>query len=216
MKKMIPFVFIALIFLPCVVDAKETVLGLKLGMNLSTVSGDDIPDTKESILDWVGGAFVMIPLGKGISLQPEILYSREGLKYTADVNPSGSPIMADFNNVSEYIKIPILVKAVLPVKGLLRPNFFFGPYVSFLTKSTLKIELDDSLLEKRDIKEFSKNLDIGFVAGLGVDVNIGKSGTILMDIRYAMGMVTVNDHPDLGDSMYNRGFSAMVGYAIRL
>jgi len=91
-------------------------LGLEGGINLANLSGANVNDAVGSRLGFVGGAFVGLPLGPTLALQPEILYSQKGGKY------NGNPYQLD------YWEIPILLDVTLvgPVAILLGPSVAFN------------------------------------------------------------------------------------------
>ena len=61
-----------------VVQAQDVKLGVKLGMNISSLNGnEDNLDPKDG---WVLGATAEVALTDKFSLQPELLYSQQGAK----------------------------------------------------------------------------------------------------------------------------------------
>jgi len=88
-------------------------LGVEGGINLANLNGANVNDEVGSRLGFVGGAFLGLPLGPTLSLQPEILYSQKGGKY------NGSPYQLD------YWEVPILLDVTLvgPLAILLGPSF---------------------------------------------------------------------------------------------
>jgi hypothetical protein len=91
-------------------------LGVEGGFNLANLNGANVNDAVGSRLGFVGGAFLGLPLGTSLTLQPEILYSQKGGKY------NGNPYQLD------YWEIPILldVNLVGPLGLLLGPSFDFN------------------------------------------------------------------------------------------
>lgn len=96
-------------------------VGLKAGANLSNVydSRDDRYQFDGKV-GFAGGAFVAIPLGKFLGIQPEVLYSQRG--YTM----SGSGY--DYNRTLSYIDVPLQL-AIKPIPGL---TILAGPQYSYL------------------------------------------------------------------------------------
>ncbi|PKP01923.1 MAG: PorT family protein [Bacteroidetes bacterium HGW-Bacteroidetes-6] len=99
--------------------------GAKGGVNLSNVydsKGEEFD--ADAKLGLAVGAFVSIPIGTYLGIQPEILYSQKGFK------ASGSILGSDysFTRTTNYLDIPILVT--------LKPSEFFsivaGPQYSYL------------------------------------------------------------------------------------
>lgn len=87
-------------------DARDQVqFGLKAGVNLSNV-WDEHDQNFEANNKWgfVGGAFLQIPIGTYLGVQPEILYSQKGFQ--------GSGVFLgqsySFTRTTNYLDIPIL------------------------------------------------------------------------------------------------------------
>ncbi len=101
--------------------------GLKIGTNYSNVydaQGEEFhADPKIGL---AAGAFVAIPIGTYIGIQPEILYSQKGFKATGNILSS----TYTFTRTTSYIDVPILFA--------LKPSEFItilaGPQYSYLIK----------------------------------------------------------------------------------
>jgi hypothetical protein len=91
-------------------------LGVEAGFNLSNLNGPNANDVFASRLGFCGGAFLGLPLGPALQLQPEILYSQKGGKY------NGNPYQLD------YWEIPVLldVNLVGPLGFLVGPSFAYN------------------------------------------------------------------------------------------
>lgn len=147
-------------------DTRESLkIGAKIGGNYSNVydtEGEEFDaDAKFGL---VLGGFVSIPLGKLISIQPELLYSQRGFKATGKVLGFGY----DFTRTTHYLDIPILV--------VFKPSEFIsilaGPQYSYLMKQSDDF---DNPISNFDIeKEFeSDNIrENTFCFVGGVDVNV--------------------------------------------
>jgi hypothetical protein len=132
MKKVILLVTI-IIFMAGIISAQDNNtdlrdklhFGLKAGVNLSNVY-----DTKDQEFNadfkigFAAGAFLSLPIGKFIGIQPEILYSQKGYKST------GTFLSVDyeFTHTTNYIDIPVLFS--------IKPSSFLtilaGPQYSIL------------------------------------------------------------------------------------
>jgi hypothetical protein len=112
------------------IDKRETLsFGLKAGANYSNVydskSENFVADAK---FGFAGGAFVAIPLGKFIGIQPEVLFSQKGFKSSG--NYLGNTY--EMTRTTDYLDVPILL-AVKPIKEI---TLLFGPQFSYLMKQT--------------------------------------------------------------------------------
>lgn len=101
--------------------------GLKIGANLSNVydsRGEEFnADTKFGL---AVGAFIAIPIGINIGVQPEILFSQKGFQATGRI--LGNPYK--FTRTTNYIDIPLLI-AIKPNRTL---TLLAGPQYSYLLK----------------------------------------------------------------------------------
>lgn len=109
-----------------VVDGRENLhFGIKAGTNLSNVWDEQDQDF-EANDKWgfAGGAYLSIPIGKYLGIQPEVLYSQKGFQ--------GSGVLLgqsySFTRTTNYLDVPILFT--------FKPSPFFsivgGPQYSFL------------------------------------------------------------------------------------
>lgn len=141
--------------------------GFKVGTNYSNVydtDGDSFDaDPKFGLAI---GAFVTIPLGEFLGVQPEILFSQKG--YKANGNLFGTPY--EITRTTNYIDIPLLV-AVKPVKSL---TLLAGPQYSYLLSQKNKFENGQTSIEQED--EFdNENLRKNTLCFTGgVDINLEK------------------------------------------
>jgi hypothetical protein len=105
--------------------SEKLTFGVKGGLNLSNVY-----DTKGEQFDadakfgFVAGAFMSIPLGKVVGVQPEILISQKGFQATGVL--LGAPY--SFTRTTTYIDVPLLF-AVKPFELL---TLLAGPQYSYL------------------------------------------------------------------------------------
>lgn len=141
--------------------------GLKAGVNFANVydsEGEDfVADFKTG---FAGGAFVTIPLGRFLGIQPEIMFSQKGMK------ASGSFGLVDYSvkSTKSYIDIPLLL-AIRPADFI---SILVGPQFAFQVASKDKFELgnvssENSSTESFDDLNIRKNM---FGAHLGLDINI--------------------------------------------
>ena len=171
--------------------------GVKAGLNLSKCFGDLLPQ------DWktgfCGGTFVAIYLNDVLAIQPEVLFSMKGTKWTL----GDATTTAKLN----YCEIPVLVKVAAPSGSPNRFLVFAGPYlgVKLSAKGTVATPEGEQTREDQTIRK----TDFGMVLGTGVDVRHGFS-TFLIDIRY---VVSIADIDDLPGEAKNKVVSLMIGYA---
>jgi hypothetical protein len=101
--------------------------GLKIGANYSNVydsKGEEFDaDAKFGL---AVGAFLSIPIGEYLGIQPELLFSQKGFKATGRMLGSGY----DLTRTTNYIDLPLLV-ALKPAKSV---TLLAGPQFSYLLK----------------------------------------------------------------------------------
>ncbi len=101
--------------------------GLKVGSNYSNVydsKGENFNTNPR--LGFVSGAFMAVPIGKYIGVQPELLFSQRGFKATGVLLGS----TYDVTRTTSYVDVPLLF-AFKPSEFL---TLLAGPQYSFLMK----------------------------------------------------------------------------------
>lgn len=142
-------------------------LGLKAGLNLSNIYDTDGNDfDTDPKLGVAAGAFLSIPLGRFLGIQPEILFSQRGFKSKGIVAENGY----ELTRTTSYIDVPLLL-AIKPVKYV---TILAGPQISFLTNS--KDEFSNSSISFEQEQEFrNSNLRKNTVCFTGgVDINVSR------------------------------------------
>lgn len=153
--------------------------GLKAGINYSNVystKGEEFEADPK--FGFAAGAFLAIPIGEKIGIQPEIQFSQKGFKATGVI--LGSPY--EFKRTTSYIDAPIYF-TLKPAEFL---TLMAGPQYSYLIKQ--KDVFENALTTVEQEQEF-ENDDIrkntlGF--STGIDVNLEHtviSGRIAWDIQ---------------------------------
>ncbi|UOU97566.1 PorT family protein [Chryseobacterium daecheongense] len=141
--------------------------GIKAGLNVSTISGDDDSKAKAG---FYGGFFANIPVASSFSVQPEVLYNGVGAK--ADAGADDATL-----NLS-YISVPVMFQ----YNAL--PNLYLeaGPQFSFLIDSKVKYQSVSA-----DANDFIKGFDFGIGIGAGYyfTPNIGVTA------RYVAGVTDI-------------------------
>lgn len=173
-------------------------LGVKGGVNLANMTGDDAGDTDMNTGFAIGG-FLNFDLGT-FSIQPEALFSQKG------ASMSFEGIESDWN--VSYLEVPVLFRIGLGVPGApMNPVLFAGPSVGYLLSSKGKGSVEGASVEF-DMKDDTKSFDVGAVIGAGIDF-----GNIQLDARYNLGFTNVGDGDDAGD-VKNSTISIMLGYRL--
>lgn len=165
------------------VSAQHVNFGIKGGLNVYNVK-DDNESNYDSKSGLHAGLLAHIHLSKQWALQPELLYSGQGAKYTTGGTESKLKL--------DYINVPILFQYMFDNGFRLEA----GPQIGFLVSA--KTETNDVSV---DVKDQLKGTDLGI--GLGVGYIHVPSG-FGVDARYNLGMTNISE--DDNNKSMNRGF----------
>jgi hypothetical protein len=160
--------------------------GIKGGVNLTNMFVDEVSDENMKV-GFNAGFFAKLPVTRGFSIQPELLYTSKGAKETYNNIIQGE---GEYRFNLNYIELPVL--AVINVAKNF--NIHAGPYVSYLAAANIKNLHDDHSqdeIAELDADNFNR-FDYGLVGGLGIDISnftigarynyglreIGKSGSL--------------------------------------
>jgi len=174
--------------------------GFRAGAGLSSLRGDwfsveciyETPILPKRQLGFSGGVFVQMALGRaGFMLQPEVMYVMKGCRVEfPDVEATGFDMVMKVKTA--YLEVPVLLKYNIPGQGRLKPNLFVGPVAALNLSSKIEFEnvppyrTDD--FEEGDI-ENTKQVDLGVTFGGGMNVGMGSTGMLILDIRYVYGLI---------------------------
>ena len=165
-------------------DSKAVQLGVKGGVNLSTLRGDDFDDV-DSRTSFNAGLVAEIPISEKISFQPEVFYSGQGF----DVLEIDQDNIFDTDqNVEyqlDYIQVPLLLKAYI-VEGLsveVGPQFGFKIHEEFDSEPNsdggdFEIDSDDS---------YVKDFDTSLAFGTSYKFDAG----FFLSARYNLGLTNI-------------------------
>jgi len=151
--------------------------GLKTGLNISNFIGGDAD--RNNIFSFHAGGFAEFDLSDKFSLQPELLYSRQGSEAENAIT-----IKVD------YLAIPIMAKYFLSENFSLE----VGPQVSFLIND--KAEFNDSSIP--DAETNASSFDFGINFGFGYNFN----SNLFAQARYNYGITTITENPDINNSVF--------------
>ena len=154
-------------------------IGVKGGINFTNLYVDDVEDENMKV-GFNLGLFAKLPVARGLSIQPEVLYSSKGSKITyGGVLGSG-----EYRFNLNYVEVPVL--AVINLGEHF--NIHAGGYAAYLAQSNIKEEVDDAPNDPiANLNEDNFNrLDYGLVGGLGIDIQ-----NITIGARYNYGLKEV-------------------------
>lgn len=171
--------------------------GPKAGVNFANLSGVDNSEMKTG---FHVGAVAEIKFNEKFSIQPEVVYSAQGAKYTQSFPVLGT-VETSLNN--DYINIPILAKYYI-VDGF---SLEAGPQIGFLVKSESKVEGSNASVTT-DSKNDFKSTDFGLGVGLAYDLPVG----LFVNARYNLGLSDIRANTSSGDAIKNNVIQVGIGY----
>lgn len=195
MKRMIKLysvIAIAAIMISGNANAQHINFGVKGGLNLYKISNEDNSkyDTKAGIHLGILGH---IHLDQSIAVQPELVYSSQGAKYTA----GGT----DFKLKLGYINVPVMLQYMFNNGFRLEA----GPQVGFLISAK-----SESNNKSVDVKNGYKTVE--FAVGLGAGY-IKPSSGLGVGLRYNVGLSNINDITPIKST--NNGFQLSLFYQLK-
>ena len=150
-------------------------LGIKGGMNVSTISDEGFDDTKSKVC-YYAGVFMNVPVSESFSIQPEIIYNNLGSEVKTNLYSQKLNL--------NYITVPVMFQFKATPQFYLEAGPEFGFLVSADTKTTWNNTTSISAeLDKEDYNNF--NLGVGLGAGFDITKNFG------INARYVAGFSDV-------------------------
>ena len=177
----------------------QLTFGIRGGINLANVN------MKEN--DFIEGEFSsrfglniggVVEYGiNGLAIQTGVSYSQQGGKYKEVVNGVDYRSEENVDAKGNYLTVPVLAKYTKPLNHAMSVYGVVGPYISFLlsgkAEGTVKFDtmLDDITIDE-DIKDYTKNTDMGLVFGIGMQKALKKC-SLFMDARIRFGLINALD-----------------------
>ncbi len=167
---------------------KSPTIGIKGGVLLSTITGDDaIDEFAKKIGPQIGvtGAIYFHPM---LSLRGELNYEAKGGKFANN----------DMQMKLNYASLPVYLK----FNFTRDPEIYMyaGGYASYLitakTKGTYEIIIEEDFISEsidEDIAPYMNKLDAGILAGMGVQGRFNRSIDIFLDFRYTQGFMNLDN-----------------------
>ena len=181
-----------------------TKVGVKGGVNLTNLYVDNVEDENMK-LGLNVGLFAKVPVFRGLSIQPELLYSGKGAKVTYDNFLLGT---GEYRFNLHYIEVPVS----LVINIARNFNLHAGVYASYLAAANITDLEDDgtvNTIKELDADDFNR-FDYGLLGGVALDVQNFTIGA-----RYNYGLREIADtnatQLALGDAK-NSALSLYVGF----
>lgn len=173
-------------------NAQHVNVGIKGGLNLYNINNDNNSeyDTK---IGAHGGLIGHIHFTRQFALQPEIMYSAQGAKYTV----AGVETKIKLG----YINIPVMFQYMFNNGFRLQA----GPQLGFLVNAK-----SENNITKTDIKDNMNTVDFAVALGIGY---IHTPSGFGLDARYNLGLSNINKNGSVKSA--NRGFQLGVFYLFK-
>lgn len=189
--------------------AGQRALGVRGGVNFSSFAGDDGEDF-DPTTGYNFGAFFKGPVSDILGVQIGVGLAQKGAEDT-EVG-----ILTEIT--LNYLEVPLLLTLSPATFSRVGFTFSAGPVLGFNTGCNFKrssatgvTELDvecENPLVNVEVKSF----EVGAMVGVGVDIGLTESVSLLLDGLYNYGFTKVDDS-GVDDDVKNRAFSLLVGLA---
>lgn len=177
--------------------------GVKAGVNFAKLTGDDVEDADGRTGFHVGGV-AEIPVSEKFSVQPELVYSQQGLQRKTNEG--------EFKLKLDYLNIPVMAKFYVADGFAIEAGPQFGFNVS--AKSEVQVEggNGNEVSEiQRELEDTVEGFDFGFGGGISYKMATG----LFFQARYIIGLTSVYEASDEGlfqDDLNNSNLSLSIGY----
>lgn len=172
-----------------ITQANAQNFGFKGGYNYSSFNGEVAKDnTLKGLSGFYVGALLELPLGDVLSLQPEVIYSRQGAAWEKDYNV---PILGKGSLKNDlrldYLNIPVMAKVNLGplfLQGGVQFGFLVG-----------KPETSSTVNGRRITEEVDKDAYASFDFGVGAGLGVNLNQHFFIEARYTHSLTNALD-PD--------------------
>ncbi|HTH55922.1 MAG TPA: porin family protein [Cyclobacteriaceae bacterium] len=186
-------------------NGMTTKFGIKGGVNFSNLYINDVQ--KENMKVGVNaGFFVKVPLFRGLSIQPEVLYSNKGAKdsYGGPGSILGS---GEYRFNLNYIETPLLL-----VFNLTRNlNVSAGGYAAYLVSANVKDMNNDGTITgvtNLNADNFHR-FDYGLAGGVGIDIQ-----KVALGARYNYGLQNIGQSGSLSGNLTSNSKNSVLTFFI--
>ena len=184
-------------------------LGVKGGVNMADLSGDDVSGDTSFRNGFIGGGFADYLLNDRFGVRMELLYVQKGTE-----GPFPSPEDGDVHDSIvriNYVEVPLLFTGRFPAGEKFALGLFAGPTLAFNTKAEVEVPSHN---ETESLDGVVKGFDFGATFGGGIEYML-SSFSVLADVRYGLSTASIVEDID-GQTVdvKNRGLGIMAGVAV--
>lgn len=200
MKKIKLMLVLALFAMVTAVSAQVS-LGVKGGINMSNLYGDEL-DNENVKIGFNVGLLADIDFSFSSAIQTGLFFTTKGYKYD-----SGN---LDYTENLMYIQLPVHYAYKIDVTPGTRVVFHAGPYAAYGVGGSRKLDAGElGSLEVDKIFGDGMSQYKPFDAGLGLGVG-AEFGPILVDLGWDMGLVNISNTSN--GNVKNQNAYLSVGY----
>ncbi len=206
-----------ILFLSFIADIDAQHLGIRAGLNLSTMIQKDYTMTYSSGFEMIpgfqAGPAFSFPVSRSVYFETSALLATKGYIYKYTESYQGQPSAYRETMELYYLEIPAMAKIYLP-PGSNHFYIAFGPYAGLGLSGKHILARDGQDYEVKKVRWGSDpqeddltRTDFGLSAGTGIEMNRFQIG-----FSYAQSLVSVSPYSDYGFKEFNRVYSIMVVY----
>jgi hypothetical protein len=230
MKKHGHFLFILITtFLVSSVMAQNNLIGPLIGLNLANIDvdikeGEQQIDTGMRTGFAFGGMFYW-SFTSNIGIQCEPVYTQKGAKANVKWTENGTNIDMDQTFKTNYIDIPVLLKASFGQKNA-KPYVIAGPYIGLRTGDAM-VDIDRVSVngqditsqvpsDEREVELDTKSTDFGINIGAGFLFSL-TTNYLFIEGQYSMGLTNINAEEDNdANTLKTKGIQIRIGLLFSL
>ncbi len=189
--------------LPAQVPLPRPSFGLLGAVNVASLSGGSVVGYANHVAFSVGG-FARIPLASSIAFQPELEYAAKGAEETVTSGGSTSKGTLDLR----YLEMPLLLRFTAESSPALKLFGELGPAFAARLDCTFSgtsggLTISFACSEVGNVK----SLDVGAMAGAGVEVPLGTHA-LSLGVRYNLGLTEITT----GSNVKNRNLQFVAAW----
>jgi hypothetical protein len=169
----------------------QRTVSLVVGPTFADINSEDFPGSKTTT-----GAFAAlgtsIRLGGVLALEPYVAYVQKGARFESETSPN--------ETVSyDYVQIPVLLAAALPLSEHAAVRVAAGPQFGFQVKCEEPLSIEGG-----DCSEFEdhKRTEFGIVATAGVGFGIAEDVSLAIGVGADYGLTDIYDEVDYKTKTY--------------
>jgi len=183
---------------------------LKVGGAYTTFNGELASGSTdwEYLAGLAGGGTLGYYLNNNFVVQLDIMYTRMG----ASTNTMDMGIPVRLTSELTYLSFPFLLHYRIDTGRYVHPRLFAGPSIAFQLNAYLTIEPLNNGMTLTEQDASIENIDIGTIAGAGLEYQIG-SQHLLLEARYYLGSsdITKPDEFVRDTRLRNQGIIILIG-----